>query len=145
MKELNRIILSIKYYDPNKVVAGKKMKDHFKFAIAYWHSFCGVGSDPFGPGTLNFEWDKNLIQFKQPKIKLMPIWVYSKDGLDYFCFHDFDLVEATTFSESERRLEKIVNYIKNKKKETGIKLLWELQTFQTRDIWMVQRLTQILT
>ena len=118
--------LAFKYYDPSKVVAGKTMKEHFKFAIAYWHSFCGVGSDPFGPGTLNFEWDKNPDPIQAAKDKADAAFEFiSKMGFDYFCFHDFDLVrEATTFSESEKRLETIVDYIKNKKEETGIKLLW---------------------
>ena len=118
--------LAFKYYDPNKVVAGKTMKEHFKFAIAYWHSFCGVGSDPFGPGTLNFEWDKNPDPIQAAKDKADAAFEFiGKMGFDYFCFHDFDLVrEATTFSESEKRLETIVDYIKNKKEETGIKLLW---------------------
>ena len=94
--------LAFKYYDPNKVVAGKTMKEHFKFAIAYWHSFCGVGSDPFGPGTLNFEWDKNPDPIQAAKDKADAAFEFiGKMGFDYFCFHDFDLVkEATTFSES---------------------------------------------
>ena len=118
--------LAFKYYDPNRVVAGKKMKDHFKFAIAYWHSFCGVGSDPFGPGTLNFEWDKNPDPIQAAKDKADAAFEFiQKMGFDYFCFHDFDLVrEASTFSESEKRLDSIVNYIKDKKSESGIKLLW---------------------
>ena len=82
--------LAFKYYDPNKVVAGKKMKDHFKFAIAYWHSFCGVGSDPFGPGTQNFEWDKNPDPIQAAKDKADAAFEFiQKMGFDYFCFHDF--------------------------------------------------------
>ena len=118
--------LAFKYYDPNRIVAGKTMKEHFKFAIAYWHTFCGVGSDPFGPGTQNFEWDKSPDPIQAAKDKADAAFEFiQKMGFDYFCFHDYDLVkEAATLSESEARLETIVNYIKEKKNDTGIKLLW---------------------
>ena len=118
--------LAFKYYDPNKIVAGKTMKEHFKFAIAYWHTFCGVGSDPFGPGTQNFEWDKSPNPIQAAKDKADAAFEFiQKMGFNYFCFHDYDLVkEGDTFSESEKRLNTIVNYIKEKKNDTGIKLLW---------------------
>ena len=118
--------LAYKYYDPDKVVAGKKMKDHFKFAIAYWHTFCGVGADPFGAGTLNFEWDKNPDPIHAAKDKADAAFEFiSKMGFEYFCFHDYDLIqEGKTLLESEKRLEIIVNYIKEKKKDSNIKLLW---------------------
>ena len=118
--------LAFKYYDPNKIVAGKTMKEHFKFAIAYWHTFCGVGSDPFGPGTQNFEWDKSPDPIQAAKDKADAAFEFiQKMGFNYFCFHDYDLVkEGDTFSESEKRLNTIVNYIKEKKNDTGIKLLW---------------------
>ena len=118
--------LAFKYYDPNRIVAGKTMKEHFKFAIAYWHTFCGVGSDPFGPGTQNFEWDKSPDPIQAAKDKADAAFEFiQKMGFNYFCFHDYDLVkEGDTFSESEKRLNTIVNYIKEKKNDTGIKLLW---------------------
>ena len=118
--------LAFKYYDPEKVVAGKTMREHFKFAIAYWHTFCGQGSDPFGPGTQNFPWDKSNDPIKAAKQKADAAFEFiTKIGFDYFCFHDFDLVqEAPTFKESEKRLSIIVDYIKQKKEETGKKLLW---------------------
>ena len=118
--------LAFKYYDPDKIIAGKTMKEHFKFAIAYWHTFCGVGSDPFGPGTQNFEWDKSPDPIQAAKDKADAAFEFiEKMGFDYFCFHDYDLVnEAATLSESEKRLDTIVNYIKEKKKDSGIKLLW---------------------
>ena len=118
--------LAFKYYDPNKIVAGKTMKEHFKFAIAYWHTFCGVGSDPFGPGTQNFEWDKSPDPIQAAKDKADAAFEFiQKMGFNYFCFHDYDLVkEGDTISESEKRLNTIVNYIKEKKNDTGIKLLW---------------------
>lgn len=118
--------LAFKYYDPNKIVAGKSLREHFKFAIAYWHSFCGQGADPFGPGTQNFAWDKASDPIQAAKDKADAAFEFiSKMGFDYFCFHDFDLVqEGSTFAESEKRLSSIVEYIRQKKKESGIKLLW---------------------
>lgn len=118
--------LAFKYYNPEQVVAGRTMKEHFKFAIAYWHTFCGQGSDPFGPGTQNFEWDKSTDPIQAAKDKADAAFEFiSKMGFDYFCFHDFDLIqEGATFSESEKRLATIVDYIKQKKADTGVKLLW---------------------
>ena len=118
--------LAFKYYNPSQIVAGKTMREHFKFAIAYWHTFCGQGSDPFGPGTQNFAWDQASDPIQAAKDKADAAFEFiGKMGFDYFCFHDYDLVqEAPTFAESEKRLATIVGYIKQKKEETGIKLLW---------------------
>lgn len=118
--------LAFKYYNPEQVVAGKTMREHFKFAIAYWHTFCGQGADPFGPGTQNFPWDVPKDPMDAAFAKADAAFEFiSKMGFDYFCFHDYDLVqEGSTFAESEERLSKIVDYIKDKKAETGIKLLW---------------------
>ncbi|MFD2726947.1 xylose isomerase [Hyunsoonleella rubra] len=118
--------LAFKYYNPEQVVAGKAMREHFRFAIAYWHTFCGQGADPFGPGTQNFEWDQSNDPIQAAKDKADAAFEFiSKMGFDYFCFHDFDLVaEGATLSESEQRLETITDYIKGKKVESGTKLLW---------------------
>ena len=118
--------LAFKYYNPDQVVAGKTMREHFKFAIAYWHTFCGQGSDPFGPGTQNFAWDQSSDPIQAAKDKADAAFEFiSKMGFDYFCFHDYDLVaEGPTFAESERRLATITEYLKQKKAESGIKLLW---------------------
>ena len=118
--------LAFKYYNPSQIVCGKTMREHFKFAIAYWHTFCGQGSDPFGPGTQNFAWDKASDPIQAAKDKADAAFEFiGKMGFDYFCFHDYDLVqEAPTFAESEKRLAMIIDYIKQKKEETGIKLLW---------------------
>lgn len=118
--------LAFKYYNPEQVVAGKTMREHFKFAIAYWHSFCGQGSDPFGPGTQNFEWDRSSDPIQAAKDKADAAFEFiGKMGFDYFCFHDFDLIqEASSFAESEKRLGIITDYIKEKKAASGIKLLW---------------------
>jgi xylose isomerase len=118
--------LAFKYYNPDQIVAGKTMREHFKFAIAYWHTFCGQGSDPFGPGTQNFAWDQSLDSVQAAKDKADAAFEFiTKMGFDYFCFHDFDLIqEGATFAESETRLATITNYIKEKKAASGVKLLW---------------------
>ncbi len=118
--------LAFKYYNPDQVVAGKTMRDHFKFAISYWHTFCGTGADPFGPGTLNYSWDQPTDAIEAAKQKADAAFEFiSKMGFDYFCFHDYDLVrEGATFAESEARLSAIVDYLKQKQADTGIKLLW---------------------
>ncbi|HEY1194535.1 xylose isomerase [Flavobacterium sp.] len=118
--------LAFKYYNPDQVVAGKTMREHFKFAIAYWHTFCGQGSDPFGPGTQNFAWDASSDPYQAAKDKADAAFEFiSKMGFDYFCFHDYDLInEGPTFAESEKRLAFITDYLKQKKAESGIKLLW---------------------
>ena len=117
---------SFKYYNPDQIVAGKTMRDHFKFAIAYWHSFCGQGTDPFGAGTQNFPWDKATDPVQAARDKADAAFEFiSKMGFDYYCFHDYDLVqEASTLAESEKRVIAITDYIKEKQAETGIKLLW---------------------
>ncbi|MDW3195980.1 MAG: xylose isomerase [Cytophagales bacterium] len=114
------------YYNSEQEVLGKKMKDHFKFAIAYWHSFCNTGGDPFGPGTIEFPWDKKSDAVARAKDKMDAAFEFiSKLGLEYFCFHDVDLVdEGPTLKEFEQRLDAIVNYGIEKKKGNNIKVLW---------------------
>jgi xylose isomerase len=118
--------LAFKYYNPTQEVAGKSMKDHLRFAVAYWHSFCGTGADPFGPGTLKFPWDEPSDAIAAAKEKADAAFEFiTKIGFDYYCFHDFDLVrEAGTFAESEKRLSTIVEYLKEKQEASGVKLLW---------------------
>ena len=118
--------LAFKYYDPTRVVAGKTMREHFKFAIAYWHTFCGQGSDPFGPGTQNFPWDQSSDPIQAAKDKADAAFEFiTKMGFDYFCFHDYDLIaEGPTLAASEARLSAIVDYLKQKQKDSGVKLLW---------------------
>ncbi|WP_416382049.1 xylose isomerase [Maribacter sp. BPC-D8] len=118
--------MAFKYYNPDQVVAGKTMRDHFKFSTAYWHTFCGQGSDPFGPGTQSFEWDKSSDAIQAAKDKADAAFeFFDKIGFDYYCFHDFDLIqEGSTFAESEKRLATITDYLKEKQKESGKKLLW---------------------
>ncbi len=118
--------LAFKYYNPDQVVAGKTMREHFKFAIAYWHTFCGQGSDPFGPGTQKFAWDQSSDAVQAAKDKADAAFEFiTKMGFGYYCFHDFDLIsEGTTFGESEKRLLTITDYLKEKQAASGVKLLW---------------------
>ncbi len=118
--------LAFKYYNPEQIVAGKSMRDHLKFAVAYWHSFCGTGADPFGPGTQSYPWDLPEDPITAATEKADAAFeLITKLGFDYFCFHDYDLVrEADSLAESENRLSKITDYIKEKKKASGVKLLW---------------------
>ena len=118
--------LAFKYYNPDQVVAGKTMREHFKFAIAYWHTFCGQGSDPFGPGTQNFAWDQSSDAVQAAKDKADAAFEFiTKMGFGYYCFHDFDLIrEGATFGESEKRILTITEYLKGKQAASGVKLLW---------------------
>ncbi len=118
--------LAFKWYDENAVVAGKTMKEHLRFAVCYWHTFCGTGGDPFGPGTKAFPWLVGKDAAARAKNKMDAAFEFiTKMGAPYYCFHDFDLVEeGGTFAESTKRLETIVEYAKKKQKASGVKLLW---------------------
>ncbi len=119
-------LLSFRYYDENRMVAGKTMKDHFRFAVAYWHSFGGDGSDPFGSQTKQFDWLKNSDPIQRAKEKMDAAFeFFTKLTVPYYCFHDLDLVqEANSIIETEKRLDAIVDYAKEKQRATGVKLLW---------------------
>ena len=118
--------LAFKYYNPDQIVAGKTMREHFKFAVAYWHTFCGQGADPFGIGTQNFLWDQADDPIQRALDKADAAFEFiTKMGFDYYCFHDYDLIEeGSSLSESEKRLETITAYLKDKQKASGVKLLW---------------------
>jgi xylose isomerase len=118
--------LAFKYYDASRKIGKKTMEEHFRFAIAYWHTFCGTGGDPFGPGTKAFPWlqSDDAVQRAYDKTDAAFEFI-TKLGVPFYCFHDYDLVdEAPTLKESEARLEKIVEYLKKKQKASGVKLLW---------------------
>jgi xylose isomerase len=118
--------LAYKFYNPDRVVAGKTMREHFRFAVAYWHTLCGTGGDPFGPGTKNFPWATASDPIEAAKEKADAAFEFiTKMGFDYYCFHDHDLVdEANTLSESEKRVMETVGYLKEKMEASGVKLLW---------------------
>lgn len=118
--------LAYKWYNPDKMVAGKTMKEYLRFAIAYWHSFCNTGSDPFGPGTRQLPWDVSPDPVRRAKDKMDAAFEFiTKLGVPYYCFHDVDLIdEGDTIDEYERRMQQIVEYAKQKQADTGVKLLW---------------------
>jgi xylose isomerase len=115
-----------RWYDENKVVAGKTMKEHFRFACAYWHSFNGNGTDPFGGATHIFPWDQSADPIERAYAKADAAFEFiTKLGLPYYCFHDVDAVDYNDdIVENERRLQAITEYLKEKQKESGVKLLW---------------------
>ena len=118
--------LAFRYYNPEQVVAGKKMKDWFRFAMAWWHTLCAEGADQFGPGTKTFPWNESECALERAKAKMDAGFEFmQKMGIEYYCFHDVDLVdEGANVEEYEANLKQIVAYLKEKQAETGIKLLW---------------------
>ncbi|MCV9927716.1 xylose isomerase [Flavobacterium sp. LS1R49] len=118
--------LAFKWYDENRIVAGKTLKEHLRFSMAYWHTLCNTGGDPFGASTETFAWDKNENAILRAKDKMDAAFEFmTKLGLPYYCFHDIDVVdEAPTLGEFENRLQTMVEYAKQKQQESGIKLLW---------------------
>jgi len=118
--------LAFKYYQPERMVAGKAMKDHFKFACAYWHSMCNGGADPFGAPTIQFPWDKGNTSLERAQNKMDAAFEFmTKLGLEYYCFHDVDLIdEGTSLTETEKNLRAISDYAQAKMASTGIKVLW---------------------
>jgi xylose isomerase len=118
--------LAFKFYNPNKKVGRKTMQEHLRFAIAYWHTFCGTGGDPFGSGTKQFPWLQSTDAMQRAYNKMDAAFEFiTKIGAPFYCFHDYDLVdEAPTLAESEKRLRKIVDYAKQKQQASGVKLLW---------------------
>ncbi len=118
--------LAFKHYDEDKKIAGKTMKEHFRFAMAYWHTLCGDGGDPFGPGTIQRPWNIHSDPVQAAKEKMDAAFEFmTKLGIPFYCFHDFDLVsEGNSVAESEKRLQTIVEYAKEKQKASGVKLLW---------------------
>jgi xylose isomerase len=118
--------LAYRFYDENRKVGSKTMKEIFRFAMAYWHTLCGEGNDPFGPGTKDFPWNEKSDVIEKAKDKMDAAFEFiTKMGIPFYCFHDFDLVnEGSTIAESEKRLQTMVDYAKEKQKASGVKLLW---------------------
>lgn len=118
--------MAFHYYDANKVILGKPMKDWLRFAMAWWHTLCADGTDQFGSGTKTFPWNDAPDALTAAKQKADAGFEFmQKLGIEYFCFHDVDLIsEGANVAEYESNLKAIVEYIKQKQAETGIKLLW---------------------
>lgn len=118
--------LAFRWYDENRVVAGKTMKEYLRFACAYWHSFCGNGADPFGGPTHIFEWDAKTDPVERAKDKADAAFEFiTKLGLPYYCFHDVDVVDyGNDVAENEKRLQTLTAYLAEKQTASGVKLLW---------------------
>jgi xylose isomerase len=119
--------LAFRYYDAEKIIYGRKMKDWFKFSMAWWHTLCAEGSDPFGPGTKTFPWTQGAsTPLETAKQRVDAGFEFmQKIGIEYYCFHDVDLIdEGTSIDQYETNLKNIVAYIKQRQTETGIQLLW---------------------
>ena len=118
--------LAFKTYDPERIVAGKTMEEHLRFAVCYWHSFCANGGDPFGPGTRDHAWARKSDPYERAKDRIDAAFeFFSKLNVPYWCFHDFDMAwEGETVEASEHNLAAMVDLAKERQNETGIKLLW---------------------
>ena len=118
--------LAFRWYDETKVVRGKTMREHFKFAVAWWHTFCGTGGDPFGAPTKNFPWLTAADPLELARDRMDAGFEFiTKMGIPYYCFHDYDLVaEGATLAESAKRLEQITDYAREKQQASGVRLLW---------------------
>jgi xylose isomerase len=118
--------LSFRQYNENELVEGKPMKDHLRFSVAYWHSFRGTGSDPFGPGTMHRPWEaaqdsvENAVKRVGVAFEFM-----EKLGTRFYCFHDRDVApEGASLADSNKNLDTVVKALKQEQQRTGIKLLW---------------------
>ena len=118
--------LAFRFYDENKMISGKTLKEHLRFSMAYWHTLCGTGGDPFGPGTKKFPWDSEKEAQARATEKMDAAFEFmTKIGIPFYCFHDYDLVdEGSSIPESEKRLASMVEYAAAKQKASGVKLLW---------------------
>ncbi len=118
--------MAFQWYDENRVVAGKTMKDYLRFSCAYWHSFVGDGSDPFGGRTHVLAWDKKSDPVERARDKMDAAFEFiTKMKLPFYCFHDVDVVDyGNDIVENERRLQALVDYAKEKQAASGVKLLW---------------------
>ena len=116
--------LAYRFYNPDEVVAGKRLEDHLRFAVAYWHSFAWPGGDPFGGQTFERPWFGDTMEHAKLKADVA-FEMFSLLGAPYFCFHDADVrPEGKNFAESAARLDEIADYFAGKMKQTGVKLLW---------------------
>ena len=117
--------LAYKYYNADEVIGGKTMKDHLRFAVAYWHTFAAAGADMFGAGSYQRSWD-GMDAMDAAKVKVEANFEFAeKLGVPFFCFHDRDISpEGDTLAETNKRLDIIVAAIKERMKSSDVKLLW---------------------
>ncbi len=121
--------LAFRWYDENEIIEGKTMKEHFRFSVVYWHTFRGVGSDPFGPGTAVRPWDDGTDSVDNALRRVEVAFEFmEKLGAPFYAFHDRDVApEGATLAESNANLDRIVEALKEQQQQTGIKLLWGTQ------------------
>jgi xylose isomerase len=119
-------MLAFHHYDENEVVEGKPMKEHFRFAVAYWHTFRGAGQDPFGPGTMLRPWEAAEDSLENAKNRVRVAFEFmEKLGVHFYCFHDRDVApEGKTLAESHKNLDAVAKVLKEEQVRTGISLLW---------------------
>ena len=118
--------LAFRWYEENKIVAGKPIKEWLRFAVSYWHSFGNCGADPFGEATHLSLWNAKSDPIEKAKDKADAAFEFmTKLGLPYYCFHDVDVVDYTNdVNENDRRMQLLTGYLKKKQDESGVKLLW---------------------
>lgn len=117
--------MAFKWYNENQMVANKTMKDYFRFSMAYWHTLCGTGGDPFGPGTKNFPWETSSDSMQRNRDRMDAAFEFmTKIGIPFWCFHDTDIAGDGSVKEIENNLAHMVEYAKEKQAQSGVKLLW---------------------
>jgi len=118
--------MAFKAYDAGRVIAGKTMEEHLRFAVCYWHTFCGTGLDPFGPGTRDYAWNRAGDDMQAAMKKLDAAFeFFTKLGVPYYCFHDIDMApEGGSLLTLEKNLATMVDAAAERQAETGMKLLW---------------------
>ena len=118
--------LAFKTYDPSRLVGGKTMEEHLRFAVCYWHTFCATGGDPFGPGTRIHPWAEKCDPMDRSRERVDAAFeFFTKLNVPFWCFHDFDLAsEGAGVADSEKNLEQMVGLAKERQDATGMKLLW---------------------
>ncbi|MGI9400181.1 MAG: xylose isomerase [Rhizobiaceae bacterium] len=121
-------MLAFHHYNPDEIVMGKRMEDHLRFAVCYWHNFAWPGGDPFGGQTFDRPWFPDCISDGMQAAKLkadVAFEMFTALGVPYYCFHDADVrPEGASFAENTKNLNEIVDYFEQKQSETGLKLLW---------------------
>jgi len=118
--------LSFKHYNADEVVGGKTMREHMRFAVVYWHTFRGAGSDPFGAGTMQRPWDDGSNSVKNAQNRVRAAFEFiEKLGAPYYCWHDRDVApEGKSLAETNKNFDAVAKILKEEQKRTGVKLLW---------------------
>ena len=117
--------LAFRHYNPDEMVMGKRMEDHLRFAICYWHNFVWQGNDPFGGQTFERDWFPGDTMALAKRKADVAFDMFTILGAPYYCFHDFDVrPEGADFAENTRNLKEVTDYLQIKQEATGLKLLW---------------------